>query len=199
MDLSKAFETLNHNLLVAKLKAYSLDLNGASFTKSYLTNRYQRCKIWDSFSEWERIIAGVPQGSILGPLRFRIFINDIFLYIENSDLCNYADNSILYASGESLPIIIEKLKDSFLRISNWFHENVKVLNPDKCHFMVLSDSNCSYNFTCSGVTIENSKEEKVLGITINDKLTFTSQPGNIFKKAHQKLHALSRVKCYNGL
>ena len=57
MDLSKAFDTLNHNLLVAKLKACGLDTNTASFKKSYLTNSYQRCKTGDSFSEWERIIA----------------------------------------------------------------------------------------------------------------------------------------------
>ena len=119
MDLSKTFDTSNHNLLVAKLKAYSLDLNTAWFIKSYLTNRYQR-KIGDSFSEWERIIAGVPRGSILAPLLFNIFISDIFVSIENSDLCNYADDSTLYASGESLFIIAENLKTDFLRISKWF-------------------------------------------------------------------------------
>ena len=70
-------------------------------------------EIGESLSEWERIIAGVPQGSILEPLLFSIFINDIFLYIENSDLCNYADNSALYATGESLSTIIEKLNANF--------------------------------------------------------------------------------------
>ena len=73
-----------------------------------------------------------------------------------------------------------------------------VLNPDKCDFMVLGDSNCTCNFTCNGITIENSKEEKVLGIRIDDKLKFTSHLGNIIKKANQKLHALNKVKCYMG-
>ena len=189
MDLSKAFGTLNHNLLLAKLKTYGANLNTASFIKSYLTNKYQRYKIGDSFSELKRIMAGVPQGPILGPLLFNIFINAIFLYIENSDFCNYADDSTLYASGESLFIITENLKADFLRISKWFHENCMIINPDKCHFMVLGDSNCTYNFTCNGTTIESSKEEKVLGITIDDKLIFTSHLGNIIKKANQKLHA----------
>ena len=72
------------------------------------------------------------------------------------------------------------------------------LNPDKCHFMVLGDSNCTCNFTCNGTAIESSKEEKVLNITIDDKLTFTSHLGNIIKKANQKLHALSRAECYRG-
>ena len=146
MDLSKAFDTLNHNLLVAKFKAYSLNLNAASFIKSYVTNRYQRCKIGDSLSKWERFIAGAPQGSILGHLLFNIFLNDSFQYIENSHLCNYADDSTLYASGETLSIIMENLKAYFLRISKWFHENFMVLKPDKCHFMVLGDSNCTCNF-----------------------------------------------------
>ena len=74
---------------------FSLDSNASSLIKSYLTNGYQRCKIRDAFSEWERIIAGVPQRTIIGTVFFNIFINNVFLYIENS----------FYASGESSSMI----------------------------------------------------------------------------------------------
>ena len=154
------------------------------FITSYLTNSYQLCKIGESFSEWERIIAVVPQGSIFGLLLFNIFINDIFLYIENSDLCNSAYGGTLYVSGESLCIIIGNLKVDFLKISKWFHKTFMALNPDKCNFMVLSESNCICNFTCNGTIIKSNKKEKVLGI--------------IFTSTNQKLYALSRVKCYMG-
>ena len=83
------FDSLNHNLLVGKPKYHNLHLSTALFKKMYLTNIWQCCKIGDSLSEWQRIISGVLQGSILGSLLFDIFINDIFLYIESSDLCNY--------------------------------------------------------------------------------------------------------------
>ena len=96
MDLSKAFDSLNHDLLLAKLEAYGLDNNAVSFTRSYLTNRLQHCKINNSFIEWAKISAGVPQGSILGPLLFNIFINDIFLFLQKCDLANYADESTMY-------------------------------------------------------------------------------------------------------
>ena len=83
MNLSKAFGTLNHNVLVAKLKTHGLNLNAALFIKSYLTNRYQRCKIGNLFGEWERITAGVPQGSILGPLLFNILIMTFFYILKS--------------------------------------------------------------------------------------------------------------------
>ena len=82
MDLSKAFDSLNHDLLLAKLEAYGLDNDAVSFMRSYQTNRLQRCKINNSFSGWAKMSAGVSQGFILGPLLFSIFVNDIFLFLQ---------------------------------------------------------------------------------------------------------------------
>ena len=92
IDVSKAFDTMNHDLLIAKLRAYGFQKGALSFMKSYLRKRRQRVRVNNNFSAWERIISGVPQGSISGPLLFKTFLNDLFLFIENSNLSNYADD-----------------------------------------------------------------------------------------------------------
>ena len=103
MDLSEAFDTLNHKPLNAKSKVYGLDSESTSFLRSYLTETYQRTRIGNAFSDWESIAAGASRGSILGPLLFNIFMNDIFFYREKSDACN-VDDSTLYTADKSLSV-----------------------------------------------------------------------------------------------
>ena len=153
----------------------------SSFLYSYLTKRYQRTRICDVLSDWENIIAGVPQGSILGPLLFYIFMNSIFFYIEKSDLCNYADDSTLYIADKSLSALINNLNKDFLKISNWFHDNHLVLNLDKGHFIILRDDKQTTNLISQDNKINYSQEEKVLNIL--NKFFYV-----IYKKEEKKVN-----------
>ena len=108
MDLSKAFDVLNHSLLLAKLDAYGFSLKSTAFIQSYLNKRMQKVNVNNKFSAWEGIYSGVPQGSILGPLLFNIFINDIFSFLTTCEMCNYADDNTLYTYSRVLLGLTEK-------------------------------------------------------------------------------------------
>ena len=95
MDLSKAFDCLPHGLIIAKLHAYGLSINACDLFSSYLCNRFQRVKINNSRSEWALIRQGIPQGSILGPQLFNVFVNDMFHFMKKCDLYNHADDNSL--------------------------------------------------------------------------------------------------------
>ena len=116
-DLSKAFDCINHELLIAKLHAYGLDHGSLSFIHSYLSHRKQRTKVNSSYSDFAEIIFGVPQGSILGPLLFNIYICDLFFEDINLDVANYADDNTPYSSGSDFNTILNNLQKGVEKIS----------------------------------------------------------------------------------
>ena len=187
MDLSKAFDTINHDLLLAKLKAYGFSYNALAFMLSYLKNRSHRVSINNNFSTWEEIIVGVRQGSILGSLLFNIFINDIFYFEDKSYLSNYADDNVLYAFGSNLTEVKDKLSQDLLKLSEWFTENFMILNLGKCHYMCLGKDAVNGILKFCDVELKSSELETVLGVEIDQKLIFNCHVETLCSKTAEKL------------
>ena len=193
MNLSKAFDTLNHRLLLAKLKAYGLQPTAIKQIKNYLTGRFQRAKVNNSYSSWSEIMTGVPQGSILGPLLFNIFLNDLFLYLQETFLSNYADDNVLYSIGNTIEGVKKALSNNFRIIQNWFHENLMLLNAKKCYYLCFGTSSENDDFILDGIKLSNSCEEKILGVIIANELKFDPHIRSICEKAAQKLGVLNII------
>jgi len=190
-DLSKAFDCLSHELLIAKLHAYGFDMNSLRLVHSYLTNRYQRTKIKGSYSSWMEIIFGVPQGSVLGPLLFNIFLCDLFFSIENVEFASFADDTTPFVTGDCLTDVISSLEKTAADLLKWFETNRMVANPEKCQLITNKKTNVTLNVGES--KISNSSSVKLLGIQIDYQLTFREHINVICNKANNKMHALARI------
>ena len=191
-DLSEAFDCICHDLLIAKLNAYGLSLPALKLIKDYLQNRKQRTKIGSSYSDWEDITSGVPQGSILGPLLFNIFLCDLFLEDENNYFANYADDTTPYYFGSTTTEVLDNLSCLTKKLFSWFANNQMKANDDKCH-LILSSPEDDIAFQIKNSTLKCSKVKKLLRVHIDYKLKLDTHVKTICKKAHRKLNALSRI------
>ena len=191
-DLSKAFDCLNHGLLIAKLDAYGFNYSSLALIFNYLSDRKQRTKVNNSFSTWSDIKTGVPQGSILGPLLFNIYLNDIFFFVNENNLTNYADDNTPYAVDSNIDALIDSIVHDTSTLIKWFNDNYFKMNIDKCHLLVTNHEE-DVSALIEGVKIECKKSVKLLGIYIDNKLDFDEHIPKICKKVSLKLHALSRI------
>ena len=196
MDLSKAFDTIDHELLIAKLHAYGFSSNALQLILSYLSNRFQRVKIDATFSSWTQLLQGVPQGSVLGPLLFNVYLNDLFMFMDDVEISNYADDTTLYACDDKLENVVQKLEYNSEIAISWFEHNFMKLNTDKCKLLISG-----FKYEQIWVQIgydkiwENDKVD-LLGITIESELKFDKHIENLCSKANRKLTILGRMSKY---
>ena len=156
-DLSKAFDCLSHDLLIAKLNAYGFSMAALGLVQNYLSNRNQRTKINTKYSSWKEILFGVLQGSILKPLLFNIYLCDLFLIMNNIELASYADENTPYAVGKNIEVLIVKLQNASKTLFQWFSDNQMKSNPVKCKFICRTSK--KVNLIVENKEINNSTQE----------------------------------------
>ena len=200
MDLSKAFDCISHDLLIAKLNAYGLSENAILYIYSYLKERQQCVKINNIDSQYEFILSGVPQGSILGPILFNIFINDLFVFIKTANIHNYADDNSLEAAANTVEELIAILEGESNIAIDWLEINEMIPNAKKFQALILAKNKVGpfndIQVTIKGKTILSKSSVNFLGINIDNELKFDEHVRSLCNKGGRQLNALFRLNRY---
>ena len=196
MDLSKAFDSIPHDLLIAKLAAYGLDKTSLLYILSYLKDRKQATRINDIYSLYLLIISGVPQGSIIGPILFNLFMNDLFYFIKNANIHNYADDNTLTSFSNSIQNLINILESESNIAISWLRNNKMIANPDKFHSIIITKNRkdtANIDMRVGDQVIKTEQWVKLLGIKIDNKLNFDLHINDLCRAASGQLNALFRL------
>ena len=203
LDLQKAFDTVDHVILLDKLKMIGVSPDVIRWFQSYLSGRKQCIDIYGTHSSLENVTCGVPQGSILGPLLFLIYVNDMAGVLDNK-LLLYADDSAILVSGKSKYDIERLLTRDLGRVSNWLVDNKLSLHLGKTESILFGskpklkkDSNL--NILCNGTVIQHTDSVKYLGATLDQCLSYETMVTSIIKKANARLKFLYRKQRFLSL
>ena len=193
MDLSKAFDRLPHGLIISKLHAYGVSTPACELLFTYLHGRKQRVKISTSRSSLDYIIERGASGVYSRPVAVYIFINDLFLFIEKCKLYNYANDNSLDSSSDDLLEAMLNLKRDGRNAIDWFTKNGMRANPDKFHLLSPSPVENQVLELCDGTILISEAAVTVLGVTIDDTLSFHEHISVCCTKAARQLNALARI------
>ena len=203
IDAMKAFDTVNHEILLKKLQKFGITGKNFVWIENYLTNRKQ-CTFANGIISNEKLIeCGVPQGSVCGPLLFLLYINDITSSMENCKVSLYADDTVVYFSHPNLPTAIEHIQHDLNHLNMWCKRNKVTINCKKtkyCIFGMKSTIKKSYNIdtiiSLNGIILDRVCSYKYLGFILDDRLNFNKHIGEMCNLISHKLYLLSKIRNY---
>jgi len=192
---------VDHQILLYKLKLYHFSETSLKLFHSYLSNRTQTVKLGNLQSEFLPVKSGVPQGSILGPLLFLIYINDISFQCPDLNIDLYADDSTIYQADFILDTIQRKLQLNINSIDDWCKLNNMAINPTKTTCMTIGTTfklkNAdSLHLTIDSQTLKNVSNQKILGVCVDNTLNWHTQINNVCKKLNNKIALLKNIIYY---
>ena len=199
LDFAKAFDTVSHRHLIAKLESFGLADNLLNWMKAYLHGRHQRVLVEGEVSNWLPVVSGVPQGSILGPLLFILFINDLPRSARNSRVALFADDAKCCRKITTIEDC-RLLQQDLTRIIEWSKTWKMKFNAGKCQVLSVTRKahKIVYNYTINGTNLEQVSSIKDLGVIINTSLTWDKHIENIINKTYRKLGMIKRSMGYHS-
>ena len=201
VDLRKAFDTVSHDILGKKLDKFGFSKKLIKWFKNYLTNRQQRCKANGITSEYRDITCGVPQGSILGPMLFLIYINDINNMLNLCSTKLYADDTVLYATHPQERICHEWLCKDLIVLLKWFCMNKLTINLDKTKVMLYATKNMLkkaefLDIAIDGKSLQYVRQFNYLGVKLDSRLSFEMHATECIRLVSHKMYLLMKIRCF---
>ena len=197
VDMEKAFDTVNHEILITKLQYYGIRGSYNDWLRSYLTNRKQFVTLGNSASNHGKITCGVPQGSVLGPLLFLIYINDMNKAVKNSIVHHFADDTNLLCSKKNLKELRKTMNDDLSLLFEWLCANRLSLNVAKTEFIIFRPNKCPMqNFTLklNQKTLRESSKIKYLGVLLDRNLSWSIHIMELCKKLSRAVGMLFKMR-----
>ena len=200
IDLKKAFDTVNHEILLKKLKAIGIISTNLAWFHSYLSSRSQKTFIGQSSSSLRKVSVGVPQGSILGPILFSIYINDLPTSLRNSAVTLFADDTAMYCSADSANALQAMLNQDLDSLAKWLYDHKLSLNISKSKFMIIGGRRKLNSINEVSLKIRDKELDRInsykyLGVIINESLSWADHIEYVQGKVSQRLGLLQRIKC----
>ena len=196
IDFSKAFDCISHDILLQKMSKFGFYGSYLKWFESYLSNRQQYLQLNADVSDRISIKTGVPQGSILGPLLFNLYINDMSFACGGLKSIHFADDTTLYASGKNIDSLVSNINGWMIGIDSWLRANKLTLNFNKTFVMTFTNKHLLFTpqISMRGVTFQITSKLKFLGITLDDKLKFKEHAMITQKKISRVIGTVRRIR-----